>query len=121
MSWALRSGRAWSSPIGMLVHDTTGLWLSFRGALLIPSKLDLPQPTPKPCDTCADKPCLSACPVGALSGAGYDLPTCHAYLDTSKGADCMTNGCNVRRSCPAGADYARAAEQSAYHMRQFHK
>ena len=31
--WARRSGRAWNSPVGMLVHDTAGLLLSYRGAL----------------------------------------------------------------------------------------
>ena len=33
--WARRSGRAWSSPVGLLVHDTTGLMLSYRGALAL--------------------------------------------------------------------------------------
>ena len=105
IAWARRSGRAWDSPVGLLVHDTAGLFVSYRGALALPSRLDLPAPGPRPCATCA-APCLDACPVGALTGAGYDLPRCHGYLDTPPGADCMTRGCAVRRACPVGAGAA---------------
>jgi hypothetical protein len=117
--WALRSGRAWASPIRLLVHDTAGLMISYRGALALP--FDLPQaPATCPCDTC-DRPCLTTCPVNALSPAGYDLPACHGWLDSAAGQSCMSRGCAARRACPAAQGYARMPEQSAYHMRQFHK
>jgi len=29
--WALRSGRAWASPVSLLVHETMGLFASYRG------------------------------------------------------------------------------------------
>ena len=119
-SWALRTGRVWSSPVKLAVHDTHGLFVSFRGALLLPHALDLPD-TPKeaPCSSCA-KPCLGACPVWALTDEGYDVKTCHGYLDSDKGQACMTQGCAVRRSCPVGHTL-RDPEQSAYHMSVFHK
>ena len=113
-AWARRSGRAWPSPVGLLVHDTAGLWISFRGGVLLEEEA-LPAATLRPCDTCP-APCLSACPVGALSGAGYDLPRCHALLDA--GADCLP-GCHVRRACPVGAG-RRLAAQSGFHMKAFH-
>lgn len=116
--WALRSGRIWASPVRLLVHDAQGLMVSFRGALALKEAVDVPRGI-KPCDTCA-APCLTACPVGALTADGYDLPRCHAYLDGA-GGDCLNGGCLVRRACPAGDGYARMAEQSAYHMRQFHR
>ena len=119
--WALKSGRCWDSPVRLLVHDAAGLFVSFRGALALKDAVDLPPPPPKPCDTCAEKPCLTACPTGALTGAGYDIAKCHAYLDTAAGQDCMTKGCVVRRTCPLSRSYARMPEQSAYHMGQFHK
>ena len=118
--WALKSGRAWVSPVRLLVHDVAGLFVSYRGALALKQELTLPPAPARPCDTCI-KPCLTSCPVGALTGAGYDLPACHAYLDTPAGADCMANGCAVRRACPLSLAYARMPEQSAYHMGQFHK
>ncbi len=120
LSWALRSGRAWSSPVGMLVHDRFGLWLSFRGALFVEQKLDASPAQPRPCDACADQPCRTACPVSALTSDGYNLDVCHTFLDTADGDACMTRGCAVRRACPAGADYRRVDAQSAYHMKRFH-
>ncbi len=118
-SWALRTGRVWDSPVKLLVHATQGLMVSFRGALALPQTTTLPPPAIQPCAACA-KPCLTACPAGALTGAGYDVPLCHAHLSQPAGTDCMTRGCLVRSTCPAGAGYARMPSQSAYHMRQFH-
>jgi epoxyqueuosine reductase len=118
--WALRSGQVWESPVRLLVHARQGLMVSFRGALALKETVPVPAPASRPCDSCP-APCLTACPVGALTGAGYELPTCHAFLDRSEGQDCMTGGCLVRRACPVSQSYARLPEQSAYHMRRFHK
>jgi epoxyqueuosine reductase len=119
-SWAIRSGSVWESPVRLLMHGTQGLWVSFRGALALREVVDLPAPPPRPCDTCA-APCLTACPVGALGAKGYDVPACHAFLDRPEGRDCMDGGCRVRGSCPVSQSHARLAQQSAYHMRQFHR
>ncbi len=120
LSWAKRTGRAWDSPVGMLVHDTSGLLVSYRGALAFAQQLKIP-PTggDSPCVTCDAKPCLTACPVGALSPQGYDVPACHAFLDSAAGQDCMTRGCAVRRICPVSKGANRSEEQSALHMRAF--
>jgi hypothetical protein len=120
LRWAKVTGRAWDSPVGMLVHDTTGLMVSYRGALLFGDRLGLPAPPAKsPCETCEDRPCLSTCPVGALGADGYDVASCHGFLDCDEGQDCMTRGCRVRRICPASLGAARNEEQSAHHMRAF--
>ncbi len=122
VDWALKSGRAFQSPTGMLVHDTVGLMISYRGALHFPREEPIPAVrAPTPCDSCAGRPCTTACPVGALSGARpYALAACHAYLDTPAGADCMTRGCAVRRACPLSDGAARRPDQSALHMKAFH-
>ncbi|VDC29468.1 ferredoxin [Pseudogemmobacter humi] len=118
--WALRSGRAWDSPVRLLVHESQGLMVSFRGALALKQHLTIPRGV-KPCASCADAPCLTACPAGALGADGYDVPACHLYLDTPAGQPCLSRGCVTRRACPVSAGYARMEEQSAYHMRQFHR
>jgi hypothetical protein len=118
--WALRTGRVWDSPVRLLVHADQGLMVSFRGALALREAVDLPPPAARPCDGCA-APCRQACPPRALTRAGYDLPSCHAFLDQPEGRDCMTGGCQVRRACPVSQTYARLPEQSGYHMRQFHR
>ena len=116
--WARRSGRAWSSPVGLLVHDTTGLMLSYRGALALPHRIYLPAPAARPCDTCDGQPCRTACPVSALSPDGYDVPACKADLDRP-GNDCMARGCAVRRACPLSQGAGRSEAQSAFHMGYF--
>ncbi|WP_323763689.1 ferredoxin [Marinovum sp.] len=117
--WAKATGRVWNSPAGILVHDRAGLMVSFRGALALRERIALPPAPACPCEGC-HKPCLDACPVGALGVGGYDVPGCKAYLDTAAGEDCMARGCAVRRSCPLSQRYGRAEAQSAFHMRSFH-
>jgi hypothetical protein len=121
-AWALRSGRAFASPATLLVHDTAGLMVSYRGAIALPQRIDLPDPPDaSPCESCVDRPCLSACPPRALTAGGYDLPACHRFLDSAPGVECLSAGCLVRRACPVSLAYGRLAEQSAYHMRLFHR
>ncbi|MFT4150557.1 MAG: ferredoxin [Paracoccaceae bacterium] len=120
-AWALRSGWAWDSPVRLLVHDRAGLWTSYRGALALREAVVLPRGGDKPCLTCGEQPCLTACPAGALTGAGYDVPKCHDWLNRPEGADCLSGGCIVRRACPVSQSHGRVAEHSAYHMSQFHR
>lgn len=117
--WALRTGRVWDSPVRLLVQAEQGLLVSFRGALALKDVIEVPA-AGRPCDQCG-KPCLTACPAGALGAEGYDVPGCHRFLSSDEGSDCMNSGCSVRRACPVSQGYARLAEHSAYHMGQFHK
>ncbi len=118
--WAVRTGRVWESPVRLLVHASQGLLVSFRGALALRESIEVPPSLPRPCDGCR-APCKAACPPRAMTRAGYDLPVCHGFLDRPEGQDCITGGCLVRRACPVSQTYARLPEQSAYHMRQFHR
>ncbi|MBL8560677.1 MAG: ferredoxin [Gemmobacter sp.] len=118
--WALRSGRAWASPVQLLVHETQGLFFSARGALALKERVELPAPGARPCDACA-QPCADACPAGALTPAAYNVSECHSFLDSGAGEGCLSQGCAVRRACPVSQSYARMEVQSAYHMRQFHR
>ncbi|MFW2589129.1 ferredoxin [Sagittula sp. SSi028] len=123
IQWALASGRCWSSPVGLLVHDVTGLFLSFRGAIALPVPLPVDAAPDSPCTGC-HAPCLTACPVDALGQDTYDVPTCKAYLRTDDGKTCH-QGCLVRRACPvsgaAAAEFHRLPVQSAFHMAAFMK
>ncbi len=117
IDWALRSGQVWTAPVGLLVHDTAGLFISYRGAIALPERLTSPAPSQNPCDTCPDQPCLAACPVGALAdGRPYDVPACQDHVVQSP--DCQ-QGCLVRRACPVSQRFGRMFVQSAFHMTAF--
>ncbi|WP_299046628.1 ferredoxin [uncultured Tateyamaria sp.] len=120
IAWALDTGRFWPSPTGMMVHDRAGLMISIRSALEFTEEFEPVPAGTHPCTTCHARPCVSACPVGALSAdAPYDVPACKAYLDTPAGQSCMTGGCLARRACPVSQAFARPAAQSAFHMKAF--
>lgn len=114
-TWAQRSGRFWPSPIHFLVHDTAGLFVSFRGALLIKEKVPL-SAAKQPCIDC-DAPCKTACPVGAFR-EGYNVPNCKSHIASVAGTPCMIEGCAARRACPVGAS-RRLPAQAAFHMESF--
>ncbi|MET4804869.1 ferredoxin [Limibacillus sp. MBR-115] len=126
--WAQQAEAVFPSPLGILVHPRFGLWHAYRAALLFTSadglalKLDdqgQNRAGDHPCESCADKPCLSACPVGAFTGAGYRVDDCAAHVGSAAGHDCRTAYCRARRACPVGLDYIYDQEQAAFHMAAF--
>lgn len=121
--WAMRAEGVASSPLGILIHPDFGLWHAYRAAILLPVALDLPPPEPRahPCDSCAGKPCLDTCPVGAFSAAGYEVDHCarHVYATRSDPEACHSVGCLARRACPVGAEWRYGRDHAAFHMRAF--
>lgn len=121
--WALRTGGFSPSPMGVLAHHAFGPWIGLRAALLSPEPVAAPDAAePGPCGSCLEKPCISACPAGALTDAlppaSYDVPRCLAHLRAVPDAACR-RGCLARRACPFGRDHAQSAEVAALHMAAF--
>ena len=117
--WAMQATGLKPSPLGILIHPVYGLWHAYRGAILF-DDLTLSHGVEKlshPCDTCVEKPCLSACPANAFSDVGFAVASCRAYLESIEGRHCMDNGCAARGACPVGRDYAYIPEQVRFHMR----
>jgi hypothetical protein len=121
--WAMRAEAVSPSPLGILIHPEFGLWHGYRAALLLPLRIALParDPRPSPCLTCAEKPCLSACPVTAFTPAGYDVGACAAFLSGAGGSICLQRGCRARDACPVGSAYRYPDEQIGFHMEAFHR
>lgn len=119
--WAIKSGKAYATPIGPLLHPRFGMWHAYRGAFVIEALLDLGIETTSgsPCETCTDKPCLTSCPVGAFTNPGYDVPGCLNLLEKEPAGPCFTTGCAARRACPVGQDYIYEAPQASFHMQKF--
>jgi ferredoxin len=119
--WARRAEPVHPSPIGIVIHPRYGLWHSYRGALGFREAFDIPELTvvPSPCESCSGRWCLKTCPVGAFSGADYDVAACVGHLQSAAGGDCMGGGCRARRACPVGAEHAYGVEQANFIMRAF--
>lgn len=121
LTWARRAGAGHTSPLGLNIHASYGLWHAYRAALLFPVAFDLPRHSsgPHPCETCADKPCLSACPVSAFDGTSYDVAACGRHVLSEASETCMTGGCLARRACPVGRRFLYQPAQLQFHMRAF--
>lgn len=118
-----------ASPLGLLIHPQYGLWHAFRGLLifdeaheymsqinaLIASSKDLNHP----CDTCQDKPCLNACPVGAFTGENLEVKACFSHLDTGDDPDCINQGCQARCACPIAKEHQYDGAQIQFHMKAY--
>jgi hypothetical protein len=118
-SWALKAEPVHRSPLGLLIHPQWGLWHSYRGALGFRQQLELgPRSAGSPpCEQCADRPCLSACPVSAFAaGQPYDDTACLQHLEGA-GEDCRSRACLARRACPIAADKRYSEPQASFHMR----
>ena len=118
-SWALKTGRIYVSPIKFLVHDQSGLFLSFRGALAFKEHISLPAPSGhSPCIDCPS-PCMTACPVNAFDVESYNITACKSHVRSTDHKHCRAQGCAARRSCPISQSFGRVPAQSEFHMKAF--
>ncbi len=124
--WAAQAEPVAPSPLGLFIHPRHGLWHSYRGALAFDRLLpDLParEDLPNPCASCRDRPCLTACPVGAFAlddgATRYDVQGCAAHISVPAGRDCRQGGCLARRACPVAPQLAYSGPQADFHMGAF--
>lgn len=119
--WAMRAEGLRPSPLGVLMHPRFGVWHAYRGALLFDHEIevaDLAQPEHL-CDSCIEKPCLSACPIGAHSLDGFAYHACVDFVRRASGGDCRDQGCLDRNACPVGTDYRYPVDMQVFFMKTF--
>lgn len=119
--WATRAAEVHPSPLRLQIHPEFGLWHAYRFALasavLLP-QVPIPTGAASPCLSCADPPCLRACPAHAFDD-GYDAGACLAHLQTDPSGSCAMLGCAARHACPVGVAYRYQPEHAQFHMRAF--
>jgi hypothetical protein len=108
-------GRA--SLLGILVHPEFGPWIALRAALLLPFTCDAPRPAEgfDPCPTCVERPCIAACPAGAVGAEGWDVPRCGAHRLSAVGDGCDA-GCHARIACVLGPAHRYPPDSLAFHQ-----
>jgi hypothetical protein len=121
--WAQRAETVFPSPLGILMHPQYGLWHAYRAALLFADPIELPPRVDarSPCETCADRPCLSACPVNAFTKAGFDDRACTGHITAAVGRPCMDGGCLARNACPVAPELRYGPPQLQFHMAAFRR
>lgn len=106
------------SPLGQSIHPEFGVWFAHRTAFLI--NADLPvirsEKRPRPCDSCAEKPCLTTCPVEAVQPAHFDISTCADFRIQPQSV--CADRCLARMACPVAPQHRYTLEQIQYHYRQ---
>ena len=120
--WADRAEATQPSRMMLRIHPQHGLWHAYRFALALPLPAPAPRPaTPAPdlCASCSGQPCLTACPVGAYTGAAFVLEACASHLHSGAGGDCLDGGCQARRACPVAPAQRYTPEHAAFHMQAF--
>jgi len=109
------AGWHYGSPFRVGVNRRWGSWFAYRAVALAATSLP---PTPKAdwgaaCPACAAKPCIVACPAGALASGVLDLDACVDYR--LKAASACAAQCVARLACPVGSEHRYEREQIAYH------
>ena len=111
--WA---GWASPSPLGMDISPRYGPWFAYRAAFLVDAPLEYTRTftVNSPCDHCESKPCIQACPVGAVARdqtIAMDLCLPQRLADSQ---GCGVS-CRSRLACPMGEKWRYPKEQIRYH------
>ena len=120
--WAMLAEGLKASPLGILIHPALGLWHGYRGALgfaedVFEGEASSGPSRPHPCDGCTDRPCLAACPAGAVAADRFDVAACRKFLASDAGREgCMDKGCHARAACPVGSGFRYPEGQLRFHM-----
>ena len=111
--WA---GWASPSPLGMDISPRYGPWFAYRAAFLVDAPLEYTRTftVNSPCDHCELKPCIQACPVGAVA---RDQTIAMDLCLPQRLADPQGCGviCRSRLACPVGEKWRYPKEQIRYH------
>lgn len=116
------------SPMKVGINDSWGLWYAYRALIGLeqawPSSPRVPSCSP--CAGCVARPCIDACPAGALADAGLRLNTCIDFR--LRPASVCADQCLARWACPVASEqrYDLVQVQCHYghslpHLRQWRK
>lgn len=111
------AGWSFPSPLGTGISPVYGVWFAYRAAFLTDAEL---APTREaaaspPCDACAAKQCIAACPAGAVRTAALDSDGCARHR-LSLGSPCVDR-CLARLACPKFPEHRYGLSQIQYHYR----
>ena len=100
-----------ASPFMVGINQTWGSWYAYRAVVLADSNFapSVARPETSPCTACPGRPCISACPAGALAGEAFSLEKCIAWRRQSD-SSCRST-CLARLACPVASEHRYPVEQ----------
>ena len=106
------------SLLGVLIHPLFGPWIALRAALLVPHILTASRPADgfDPCPDCTERACVEACPGGAVTATGWDVPRCATHRLQAE--DTCAERCHARFDCVIGRAYRYPPDALEYHQRR---
>jgi hypothetical protein len=116
---AVAAGLGTPSMLGLVMHETYGLWLGLRAACFTVEALPTSRPPPESACLRCPAPCVVACPAGAIDQAkvgtgrpGWKVDVCAQW--NVQTTDCAST-CVARDVCPEGMGHRYSALQRQYH------
>ncbi len=112
---ALVGDQPWAgiAPFGVAVHPQAGPWFAWRAVVLTELAAPPTPPQASPCLGCA-APCAEACPVQAVSKAGFRWQAC---VDFRVSRNRCRDQCLARIACPVAPELRYGMDQMAFHYR----
>jgi len=116
MHLAACAGLGRRSLTGVLIHPVYGPWIALRAAILVPFAVHAPRPAAlfDPCPSCTERACVAACPAGAVTPAGWDVPRCAAHR--LRDDDPCAARCQARFDCVIGREHRYPPDALTYHQ-----
>ena len=110
----------WShpAPIGQGINPEYGVWFAYRTAFLLNGRFPTitHPPTASPCQSCVEKPCISACPSSAVTQTNFDIFACTDFR--VEPASPCADRCLARIACPVAPEHRYTLAQIQYHYTQ---
>jgi hypothetical protein len=94
-----------AAPFMVGIDPIWGSWYAYRAVVLADTNFCpfLTVNRNRPCDSCQTRPCIAACPAGAMNDGGFALDKCIAYRKRDDSACHHT--CLARAACPVGSEH----------------
>lgn len=103
-----------ASPFMIGIDAEWGSWYAYRAAVLIDFQFQpfFPVDRSNPCRSCVVRPCIAACPAGALDDGQFNLEACSRHR-LQAGSGCALS-CLARNACPVGSEHRYDTAQIAH-------
>lgn len=100
-----------ATPFMVGIDPEWGSWYAYRAVVLADTHFCpfLAVDRNRACDSCQTRPCVSACPAGAMNDGGFALEKCIAYRKRDD-SSCQ-HTCLARTACPVGNEHRYDDEQ----------